>query len=155
MSARRKYPHPLSRFVPPLAIAFGSLSVPFAARCVRALGVVEASEAAWIGVEDEPKSEAVVPKENVSASEPIQRVEDLPLARPAPGRQLSSRELTRELVRKAREILSSQYLPLGAEIPLEVHGRVYIARVERHFHEVGGPKRPWGYHKGMTLYSTE
>jgi hypothetical protein len=39
----------------------------------------------------------------------------------------------------------------GTEIPFEVAGERYIARVERHYHPEGGPVKPWGYHPGISL----
>jgi hypothetical protein len=83
------------------------------------------------------------------------RIEDLPLRAPRLGRKLNSDQLTPTLVRKADEVLWTQYPPIGAKVPIEVDGKIYVGRVEKHFHEVGGPKRPWGYHRGMTLYSVE
>ncbi len=79
--------------------------------------------------------------------------EDLPLVPPVAARPLLPDEVTPALVRKADEVLWTKNPPMGAEIPIEVEGATYIARIERHFHEVGGPLRPWGYHKGVTLYA--
>lgn len=83
------------------------------------------------------------------------RVEDLPVEPLAAVRKLDSSELTPKLVRRADEVLFSQYPPLGALVPIEVDGRTYVGRVETHFHEVGGPKKPWGRHRGITLYSPD
>ena len=40
----------------------------------------------------------------------------------------------------------------GTEIPFEVAGESYVARVERHYHPEGGPVKPWGYHPGISLF---
>jgi hypothetical protein len=82
-------------------------------------------------------------------------IEDLPPEPPRPGRKLDSDDLTPTLVRKADELLWTQYPPIGAKVPIEVDGTLYVGRIEKHFHEVGGSKRPWGYHRGMTLYFPE
>lgn len=83
------------------------------------------------------------------------RVEDLPAAPLKAAHKLTPEELTPTLVTKANEILWNQYPPLGSEIPITVDGKAYIGRIERHFHEFGGPKQPWGYHNGITLYAAE
>jgi len=84
-----------------------------------------------------------------------QRVEDLPVEPLEPVRKLDASELTPKLIRKADEVLFSQYPPIGTVVPIEVDGHVYVGRVETHYHEVGGPKRPWGRHRGITLYSAD
>lgn len=86
---------------------------------------------------------------------PPQRVEDLPLAPPIATRPLRPDELTTSLIEEADRILWKDDPPLGTELAVEVDDRTYIARLEMHFHDVGGPVRPWGYHKGVTLYATE
>jgi hypothetical protein len=83
------------------------------------------------------------------------RVEDLPVEPLEAVRKLGKSELTPKLVHKAGEVLASQYPPLGTLVPLEVDGRLYVGRVETHYHEVGGPKRPWGRHRGITIYSPD
>lgn len=83
------------------------------------------------------------------------RVEDLPAEPARPLRRLNPEELTPKLIRTADEVLFSQYPPVGTELPIAVDGKTYVGRVEVHFHEVGGPRRPWGRHRGITLYSTE
>lgn len=91
----------------------------------------------------------------IASVDPVLRVEDLPQSTLALGRKLTEAELTPKLIRRAEELLATEYPALGSEIPLEVDGRIYFGRVELHFHEEGGPKKPWGYHRGMTLYSAE
>lgn len=164
MSACIQQPHPLLRFVIPIAIGIGSLSVATSIRWpsradhggssdtrVRFAGnaIDQARLQAQLSQEQQ-----LVDQDQISAA-PVERVEDLPVTPFTAARKLSTGELTPELVRRAAALLLSQLPPIGTEIPLEVHGRMYIARVETHFHEIGGPKRPWGYHRGMTLYWAE
>ena len=44
---------------------------------------------------------------------------------------------------------------LGTEVPFSINEKRYIARIERHYHPEGGPIRPWGYHKGVSLLVLE
>lgn len=84
---------------------------------------------------------------------PVLKVEDLP---PVVMRKLTPEELTPALIRKSNEVLwKFDSSPVGSEILLEAEGKSFIARFEEHFHEVGGPQRPWGFHKGITLYAAE
>jgi hypothetical protein len=82
------------------------------------------------------------------------RIEDLPSVSAA-VRPLRPEELNPELVRRADELLWEHPAPVGTDIPLEVNGKSYIARFALHYHEFGSAQKPWGYHKGVTLYSTE
>jgi hypothetical protein len=84
---------------------------------------------------------------------PVVKVEDLPQV---VMRKLTPEELTPALIRKSNELLwKFDSSPVGSEIVLEAEGKSFIARFEEHFHEVGGPVRPWGFHKGITLYAAE
>jgi peptidoglycan L-alanyl-D-glutamate endopeptidase CwlK len=40
---------------------------------------------------------------------------------------------------------------LGATYPFKVGDERFVGRVERHFHPVGGPIRPWGPHPGISV----
>ena len=75
----------------------------------------------------------------------------------SPGlRHLRSDEGSPEVARRAREILdANQNAPYGTEVPFEVDGRSYVGRIEEHYHEPGGPRRPWGRHRGVTVYLAE
>ncbi len=42
--------------------------------------------------------------------------------------------------------------PLGTITKLPTDGRDIAAVIEAHFHEPGGPVKPWGWHKGVSLY---
>ncbi|HMJ52771.1 MAG TPA: hypothetical protein VK540_11865 [Polyangiaceae bacterium] len=82
------------------------------------------------------------------------RIEDLPSVSAA-VRPLRPDELNPELVQRADDLLWNHPAPVGVDVPFEVKGRSYVARFALHYHEFGGDKKPWGYHKGVTLYSTE
>ncbi len=41
---------------------------------------------------------------------------------------------------------------VGALITTTFEGKVYIARIETHYHPEGGPVRPWGNHRGISLF---
>jgi hypothetical protein len=146
VSATRRFPHPLLLAVPaiPIAIALtfhsGKLQALWSsASAIAKLRPNSSVAAQFRRVEDLPLA-------------PL-RAEDLPVAPLEAVRVLMPDELTPELVRKADEVLWSQDPPYGAQFSIEASGRAYIGRIERHFHEIGGPLRPWGPHKGVTLYA--
>jgi hypothetical protein len=87
-----------------------------------------------------------------SPAPPVVKVEDLP---PVVMRKLTAEELSPSLIKKASELLWKFDAPIGSEIVIEHDGRSVVARFEQHFHEIGGPLRPWGFHKGITLYAAE
>jgi hypothetical protein len=87
------------------------------------------------------------------ASAAAAAIEDLPSVSAA-VRPLRPDELSPELVRRADELLWNHPAPVGTDIPLEVNGKSYVARFAIHYHEFGSAQKPWGYHKGVTLYST-
>jgi hypothetical protein len=71
-------------------------------------------------------------------------------------RPLQPQETTPEIEQRAKEILDAkQDAPMGTEVPFEIDGRAYVARIEEHYHEPGGPLRPWGHHRGVTVYRAE
>ncbi|MET0594109.1 MAG: hypothetical protein ABW133_15520 [Polyangiaceae bacterium] len=71
-------------------------------------------------------------------------------------RHVRGDEMTTEIAKRAREILdSSSDSAYGTEVPFEVDGQGYIGRIEEHYHEPGGPKKPWGRHRGVTVYHAD
>jgi hypothetical protein len=86
------------------------------------------------------------------AGQPL-RIEDLPAVSDA-VRPLRPDELNPELVKRADDLLWNHPAPVGVDVPFEVGGKNYIARFALHYHEFGSDKKPWGYHKGITIYST-
>ena len=68
-------------------------------------------------------------------------------------RRLTNAELTSALVDEARRILAENHAsPYGTEVPFQVDGVRYVGRIEEHYHPPGGPRRPWGYHPGVSLF---
>jgi hypothetical protein len=75
--------------------------------------------------------------------------------RPEDGklRPVAPAETTPAIEQRAREILETHPdAPWEAEFPFQIEGHDYIARIEEHYHEPGGPLRPWGRHRGVTVY---
>jgi hypothetical protein len=79
------------------------------------------------------------------------------LAVPSGWRRATSAEVSAlpELLTSARELRASSGfldLPYGTLIPFTASdGKMYALWVEQHYHEPGGPVKPWGYHKGVTV----
>jgi hypothetical protein len=70
---------------------------------------------------------------------------------PAGYRRLKDSEVTPALLSSARSIRSSSgftNLAYGTVIPID---GTTSALVEQHYHQPGGPVKPWGYHHGVTL----
>jgi hypothetical protein len=71
-------------------------------------------------------------------------------------RPLQPQETTPQIEQRAKEILDAKHdSPIGTEVPFDIDGRAYVARIEEHYHEPGGPLRPWGHHRGVTVYHAE
>jgi hypothetical protein len=67
--------------------------------------------------------------------------------------RLPQSEVTPELAAAAQRLLEKHpEAPFGTEFDLEYRGERYVARIEEHYHEPGGPDRPYGHHRGVTLY---
>ena len=86
------------------------------------------------------------------AAPEVVKIEDLP---PVELRKLTPQELTPSLIKKSESLLWDLDSPIGSEVMLEAEGKSFVARFEQHFHEWGGPVKPWGPHKGITLYAAE
>jgi hypothetical protein len=64
--------------------------------------------------------------------------------------------MTPAVAQRAREILDENSgAAYGTEVPFEIDGQSYIGRIEEHYHEPGGPRKPWGRHRGVTVYHAE
>ncbi len=50
---------------------------------------------------------------------------------------------------KASELLASTQF--GEVTPFEASGKQYVGVKEWHYHEPGGPAKPWGWHEGVTV----
>jgi hypothetical protein len=72
---------------------------------------------------------------------------------PSGYRRLKQTEVTPELTQKAKDILREHGRdPYGTKVPFETGGTNYMAVIEQHYHEPGGPLKPWGYHHGVSLF---
>lgn len=69
---------------------------------------------------------------------------------PAGYRRMASNEVTPELSSRAQSLLGGDY---GTTTPFTASdGRDVLAAVELHYHEPGGVLKPWGWHKGVSLF---
>ena len=77
-----------------------------------------------------------------------------PASVPAGFRRVLGSEVTPELTTKAKEILKSHgQQAIGTTVPFEASdGKQYLGIIEQHYHEPGGPLKPWGYHHGVSLF---
>ncbi len=58
------------------------------------------------------------------------------------------REVRSEMLKRANEMVFQEDTPFET---IEVHGRWAIG-IEHHFHPPGGEFKPWGWHKGGTVF---
>lgn len=56
------------------------------------------------------------------------------------------------VVSKAKSLLNQ---PMGTEVPFELEGRRYLARLEPHYHPPGYQGGPNGWHKGVSVYEAQ
>jgi peptidoglycan hydrolase-like protein with peptidoglycan-binding domain len=55
-------------------------------------------------------------------------------------------EVTPALTTEAKRLLALHHAaPYGSEYPFTLDGSSHLARLEQHYHEPGGPLKPWGY----------
>lgn len=67
-------------------------------------------------------------------------------------RRLKQDEVTPAITANAKRIIKEHRSdPYGTEVPFEADGQQYVARIEEHHHEPGGPQKPWGYHPGVSV----
>lgn len=65
-------------------------------------------------------------------------------------RRMTDAEVTPELGDMAQQILREHHGdPYGTVVPF--WDDEYAGLVEEHYHEPGGPVRPWGFHPGVSL----
>lgn len=68
---------------------------------------------------------------------------------PAGWRRVYQAEVTPALSEQAATILGTYGgQPYGTFVPID---GTYAAIIEQHYHEPGGPMKPWGFHHGVTL----
>jgi hypothetical protein len=71
-------------------------------------------------------------------------------------RRLKRADLSTAMMLASAEVVKRHYgRPFGSEVALEIEGKPYVARIERHFHPEGGSVKPWGYHPGVSLFAVE
>lgn len=69
-------------------------------------------------------------------------------------RRLRNSEVTPAISAEAVRILRTFHpMPIGFEVPFMADGREYVGRIELHYHPPGGPMRPWGPHKGVSVFA--
>jgi hypothetical protein len=78
---------------------------------------------------------------------------------PAGSIFLPTNEITPTISQIAKKLLVNDF---GTVIPFQIDGKQYLARVEHHYHPPPPPNsppevikrypRPWGDHKGITIY---
>jgi peptidoglycan LD-endopeptidase CwlK len=67
-------------------------------------------------------------------------------------RRLTNTEVTPMIAEAAKRILRQHHQDaFGTEIPFEANGLAFVARIEEHFHPIGGPIKPWGHHPGVSV----
>jgi peptidoglycan hydrolase-like protein with peptidoglycan-binding domain len=78
-----------------------------------------------------------------------------PPATPTPRlRRLRDAEVTPAITAEAVRILRAyRDQAIGFEVPFTAGGKAYVARIELHYHPPGGPARPWGPHKGVSVFA--
>ncbi len=75
------------------------------------------------------------------------------VATPTGYRRVKSAEVTPPLTDIAREVLAAYgKSPLGTQVPFQFFTADMMAVIEEHYHEPGGPLKPWGKHKGVSLF---
>jgi hypothetical protein len=76
-----------------------------------------------------------------------------PVRRERRLRRLKHSELSTEMMLASAEIIRRHHgARVGTEIDVEVDEKPFVARIERHFHPVGGAVKPWGHHPGVSLF---
>jgi hypothetical protein len=71
-------------------------------------------------------------------------------------RRVKEAEVTPALAAMAARIIRQFHAqPFGTNIPFTLSGKPYAVKVEQHYHEPGGPLKPWGYHKGSSTFILE
>jgi hypothetical protein len=68
-------------------------------------------------------------------------------------RRVKQAEVTPSLTEIAKEVLAAfGKSPLGTQVPFTYQTADMLAIIEQHYHEPGGPLKPWGPHKGVSLF---
>jgi hypothetical protein len=76
-----------------------------------------------------------------------------PATVPAGFRRVLGSEVTPELTTQAKRILKEHGAdPIGTTVPFESNAKQFLGVIEMHYHEPGGPLKPWGPHHGVSLF---
>lgn len=68
-------------------------------------------------------------------------------------RRIKTAELNTETIQISATIVHAHYRdPIGTEISFDSGNRHFVGRIERHYHEFDSKGRPWGFHKGCSLF---
>jgi uncharacterized cupredoxin-like copper-binding protein len=87
-----------------------------------------------------------------AAAAPVQ----VPLTKQRRLRRLKHQELNMDLILVSADLIKRHHAKrIGSEIEVEIAGKPYVARIERHFHPEGGAIKPWGFHPGVSLFAVE
>ena len=63
-------------------------------------------------------------------------------------------ELTPAMMQAAAQVVRKYYAkPVGTNVDIQVDGKHFVARIERHYHPEGGLIKPWGFHPGVSLFA--
>lgn len=96
---------------------------------------------------------------NMASQRQILSSADEDTRQPAVGRRLrrlKGHEVSPAMMANAQRLVRDYHAsPIGTEIPVESAEGTYIARLEVHFHPEGGPVKPWGFHRGISLFAAE
>jgi peptidoglycan hydrolase-like protein with peptidoglycan-binding domain len=99
----------------------------------------------------EPAPEGSVPARDLVRADEARRSQRRTSGPPEGYRAMTGR-IPAGVVAKAKSLLHHDY---GTEIPFELEGRRYVARLERHYHPPGYVGGPNGWHKGVTVYEAK
>jgi hypothetical protein len=70
-------------------------------------------------------------------------------------RRMHKAEISPAMLAAAARIVRQHYSkPAGTQIELDVEGQHLYARIEVHYHPEGGSVKPWGFHHGVSLFSS-
>jgi hypothetical protein len=107
--------------------------------------VVESAAALPVEAVKVEETEVVVPE---AVSAPVVAKRHL--------RRLKQCDLNNDLIVASADLIKKHHSKrFGSEVEVEIAGKPYVARIERHFHPEGGPIKPWGFHPGVSLFAVE
>ena len=82
------------------------------------------------------------------------------VSEPSGYRRLKGSEATPALQQQAKSILTdlsrqhggANNIPFGTQVPFAIDATNYLALIEQHYHPPGGKLKPWGPHRGVSLF---